>query len=159
MPWQSLVPSLTLVSITQMFDPTGIANWSLTHVDWSEGKWHPKSYLAKEVTYGLLKKLRVRALPFYSWIILPLLSWNFSVKCFWCCLRRQSIDETFHVTSDEKVLLLYIIYLNVKLLLLFHTLVLCPPSILITKWYKNYAHCLQQSRYYFMFSGSTLRTI
>ncbi|XP_042396216.1 glycosyltransferase BC10-like [Zingiber officinale] len=60
-----------LPTLFTMFDPTGIANWSLTHVDWSEGKWHPKSYLAKEVTYGLLKKLR-------------------------------SIDETFHVTSDEK---------------------------------------------------------
>ncbi|URD84763.1 Core-2/I-Branching enzyme [Musa troglodytarum] len=41
----------------QMIDPTGIANWSVTHVDWSEGKWHPKAYQAKEVTYELLKNI------------------------------------------------------------------------------------------------------
>ncbi|KAK6942012.1 Glycosyl transferase, family 14 [Dillenia turbinata] len=40
-----------------MMDPGGIANWSVTHVDWSEGKWHPKSYRAKDVTYELLKNI------------------------------------------------------------------------------------------------------
>lgn len=40
-----------------MFDPTGVANWSVTHVDWSEGKWHPKSYTAKDITYGLMKNI------------------------------------------------------------------------------------------------------
>ncbi|MCL7038931.1 hypothetical protein MKW94_005173 [Papaver nudicaule] len=29
-----------------MMDPGGIANWSVTQVDWSERKWHPKTYLA-----------------------------------------------------------------------------------------------------------------
>ncbi|RVW52326.1 hypothetical protein CK203_093407 [Vitis vinifera] len=31
-----------LPTLFNMIDPTGIANWSVTHVDWSEGKWHPK---------------------------------------------------------------------------------------------------------------------
>ncbi|PSR85261.1 Mediator of RNA polymerase II transcription subunit like, partial [Actinidia chinensis var. chinensis] len=54
-----------------MLDSSGIANWSVTHVDWSEGKWHPKSYRAQDITYELLKNI-------------------------------TSIDESVHVTSDEK---------------------------------------------------------
>ena len=42
-----------------MLDPAGIANWSVTHVDWSEGKWHPKSYRARDVTYELIKNITV----------------------------------------------------------------------------------------------------
>jgi hypothetical protein len=42
-----------------MVDPGGIANWSVTHVDWSEGKWHPRSYRAADVTYQLLKNITV----------------------------------------------------------------------------------------------------
>ncbi|EAZ01971.1 hypothetical protein OsI_24003 [Oryza sativa Indica Group] len=41
----------------KMVDPGGIANWSVTHVDWSEGKWHPRSYRAADVTYDLLKNI------------------------------------------------------------------------------------------------------
>ncbi|GMH03147.1 hypothetical protein Nepgr_004986 [Nepenthes gracilis] len=41
----------------RMVDPMGIANWSVTHVDWSERKWHPKSYRAKDVSYELLHKI------------------------------------------------------------------------------------------------------
>lgn len=40
-----------------ILNPGGIANWSVTHVDWSEGKWHPKSYRAQDVTYELLKNI------------------------------------------------------------------------------------------------------
>jgi hypothetical protein len=43
----------------QMVDPGGISNWSVTHVDWSEGKWHPRSYSADDVTYDLLKNITV----------------------------------------------------------------------------------------------------
>lgn len=43
----------------QMLDPTGISNWSVTHVDWSEGKWHPKSYKAQDVTLELMKNITV----------------------------------------------------------------------------------------------------
>ncbi|XP_022753417.1 uncharacterized protein LOC111301753 isoform X2 [Durio zibethinus] len=41
----------------KMIDPGGIANWSVTHVDWSERKWHPKSYRAQDVTDELLKNI------------------------------------------------------------------------------------------------------
>ncbi|KAE8660289.1 putative Eukaryotic aspartyl protease family protein [Hibiscus syriacus] len=40
-----------------LVDPGGIANWSVTHVDWSERKWHPKSYRAQDVTYELLRNI------------------------------------------------------------------------------------------------------
>ncbi|OAY69514.1 hypothetical protein ACMD2_24131 [Ananas comosus] len=64
-----------LPTLFYMVDPTGIANWSVTHVDWSEGKWHPKAYRAKDITYELLKNI-------------------------------TSIDQSFHVTSDEKRLVM-----------------------------------------------------
>ncbi|KAI5415063.1 glycosyltransferase BC10 [Lathyrus oleraceus] len=46
-----------LPTFFQIVDPGGIANWSLTHVDWSERKWHPKSYRVEDITYQLLKNI------------------------------------------------------------------------------------------------------
>lgn len=46
-----------LQTFFHMKDPGGIANWSVTHVDWSEGKWHPKSYRSQDVTFELLKNI------------------------------------------------------------------------------------------------------
>ncbi|PKA52906.1 hypothetical protein AXF42_Ash001887 [Apostasia shenzhenica] len=60
-----------LPTFFHMIDPAGIANWSVTHVDWSEGKWHPKAYRAEDITFELLKNI-------------------------------TSIDEHYHITSDEK---------------------------------------------------------
>ncbi|XP_075512916.1 glycosyltransferase BC10-like isoform X1 [Primulina tabacum] len=40
-----------------MFDPAGVSNWSVTHVDWSEMKWHPKSYRAQDITYELIRNI------------------------------------------------------------------------------------------------------
>ncbi|KAL7137065.1 hypothetical protein ABFS83_10G069200 [Erythranthe nasuta] len=40
-----------------MLDPAGIANWSVTHVDWSERKWHPKSYQAQDITLELMRNI------------------------------------------------------------------------------------------------------
>jgi hypothetical protein len=46
-----------LPTFFHMLDPMGIANWSVTHVDWSEAKWHPKAYLAPDVTLELMKNI------------------------------------------------------------------------------------------------------
>ncbi|KAL6519277.1 hypothetical protein OROGR_018597 [Orobanche gracilis] len=46
-----------LPTFFHMLDPGGIANWSVTHVDWSEGKWHPKSYRAQDVTFELMRNI------------------------------------------------------------------------------------------------------
>jgi hypothetical protein len=55
------------ICMKQMMDPHGISNWSVTHVDWSEGKWHPKAYRAQDVSYELLKNITVCfCLLFYS---------------------------------------------------------------------------------------------
>lgn len=42
-----------------MLDPGGIANWSITYVDWSEGKWHPRSFRARDITYQVMKNIAV----------------------------------------------------------------------------------------------------
>ncbi|KAH9623859.1 hypothetical protein KSS87_006445 [Heliosperma pusillum] len=44
-------------TLFNMIDPEGMANWSVTHVDWSEHKWHPKSYRLQDVSYELLQNL------------------------------------------------------------------------------------------------------
>ncbi|KAL2554135.1 Core-2/I-branching beta-1 [Forsythia ovata] len=46
-----------LPTFFHMLDPAGIANWSVTHVDWSEGKWHPKSYQSQDITYALMRNI------------------------------------------------------------------------------------------------------
>lgn len=43
-----------------MIDPSGIANRSVTYVDWSEGKWHPRAFRAQDITFEFLKNLTVR---------------------------------------------------------------------------------------------------
>ncbi|KAJ6363130.1 hypothetical protein OIU78_003333 [Salix suchowensis] len=46
-----------LPTFFHIVDPGGIANWSVTHVDWSERKWHPKLYRTQDVTSALLKNI------------------------------------------------------------------------------------------------------
>lgn len=46
-----------LPTFFHMIDPMGVANWSVTYTDWSEGKWHPRSYRAQDITYELHKNI------------------------------------------------------------------------------------------------------
>ncbi|XP_071697498.1 glycosyltransferase BC10-like [Rutidosis leptorrhynchoides] len=46
-----------LPTFFHMHDPNGIANWSVTHVDWSEHKWHPKTYEKKDISEQLIKNI------------------------------------------------------------------------------------------------------
>ncbi|CAN8326547.1 unnamed protein product [Cochlearia groenlandica] len=46
-----------LPTFFHMFDPSGISNWSVTQVDWSEKKWHPKTYMPEDITHELLTNL------------------------------------------------------------------------------------------------------
>lgn len=48
-----------LPTFFHMLDPTGISNWTVTQVDWSERKWHPKTYMPEDVTHELLNNLTV----------------------------------------------------------------------------------------------------
>ncbi|KAG0603430.1 hypothetical protein M758_10G093800 [Ceratodon purpureus] len=57
-----------------IMNPANLANWTVTHVDWSEGKWHPKSYTKEDVKSP--SKLQ----------------------------QIQKIKEHFHVTSDGRAI-------------------------------------------------------
>ncbi|KAM0973776.1 hypothetical protein ACFX2I_016940 [Malus domestica] len=46
-----------LPTFFNMKDPGGLANWSVTYVDWSEGKWHPRAFRTQDVTYDLLRNI------------------------------------------------------------------------------------------------------
>ncbi|KAK9699662.1 hypothetical protein RND81_08G188000 [Saponaria officinalis] len=46
-----------LPTFFNMVDPVGIANRSVTYVDWSERKWHPKSFKTEDVTFELLRDI------------------------------------------------------------------------------------------------------
>ncbi|MED6204976.1 hypothetical protein PIB30_013742 [Stylosanthes scabra] len=41
----------------RMIDPGGISNWSVTYVDWSEGKWHPRSFTSEDINTRFLEAL------------------------------------------------------------------------------------------------------
>jgi hypothetical protein len=90
------------ICMKQMMDPHGISNWSVTHVDWSEGKWHPKAYRAQDVSYELLKNITVCfCLLFYICLSCIIMYTTVLTPIHWSCL--QSIDMSHHVTSDSQV--------------------------------------------------------
>lgn len=39
-------------------DPQGISNWSVTHVDWRNQKWHPRTYKAEDISLRLINKIQ-----------------------------------------------------------------------------------------------------
>lgn len=77
--------SLYLSLTFQMLDPAGIANWSVTHVDWSEGKWHPKSYKAQDISFELMKNITVCVVLYYFSAI----SFKYSVWLPNICFHRS----------------------------------------------------------------------
>lgn len=105
-----------------MIDPTGIANWSVTCVDWSEGKWHPRSYRAVDVKYELLKNITVTILcslvllhpichmhSLHSWILYSVCHEDSEFTLFDIVL--QSIGDNYHITSDEKVTTFFFLHI------------------------------------------------
>lgn len=100
-------------NVHQMVDPQGIANWSVTHVDWSEGKWHPKAYRAQDITFELLKNISVCFLTYCYRLYKTSIRIN-TLYLNW--LNLQSIDESVHVTSEEKVPTSYHIFFKIYIL-------------------------------------------
>ena len=45
--------------LQKMLDPGGISNWSVTYVDSSERRWHPKTYRARDISLKFLKNITV----------------------------------------------------------------------------------------------------
>ncbi|KAJ4913191.1 hypothetical protein Rs2_07812 [Raphanus sativus] len=46
-----------LPTFFSMLDPMGISNWSVTYVDWSERRWHPKTYTTNEISLEFMKNV------------------------------------------------------------------------------------------------------
>ncbi|CAN8325954.1 unnamed protein product [Cochlearia groenlandica] len=46
-----------LPTFFSMIDPMGISNWSVTYVDWSERRWHPKTYETHEISLEFMKNV------------------------------------------------------------------------------------------------------
>ncbi|KAF9663064.1 hypothetical protein SADUNF_Sadunf18G0119700 [Salix dunnii] len=99
-----------LPTFFNMVDPGGIANWSVTHVDWSERKWHPKLYRSQDVTYDLLRNITV-GLSSYLRVsfgigggmrLTPLGVEAVTSLLYSAGHYQYSINLSIHVTSDEK---------------------------------------------------------
>jgi hypothetical protein len=92
-----------LTSVNQMMDPAGIANWFVSYVDWSEGKCHPRSLRAMDVTYEFLKNMTV-CLPLFGVI----LSCDYNESISYCVYAPNpyffvvhECEQQYH--QDEKV--------------------------------------------------------
>ncbi|XP_061346181.1 glycosyltransferase BC10-like [Gastrolobium bilobum] len=96
-----------LPTFFNMIDPGGISNWSVTYVDWSEGKWHPRSFSAQDITYELLKTLtsidespRITSDAQRTVLITPCM-WNGSKRPCYLFARK------FYPETLDKLMLLF----------------------------------------------------
>ncbi|KAL3692689.1 hypothetical protein R1sor_006340 [Riccia sorocarpa] len=88
-----------------MVDPGGLSNWTVTHVDWSEGGWHPRSYGEKDVTVDLLRHLQ--SIDEHVHVTSDAAATVTTVPCLWegvhrpCFLfARKFLPETAEVLAD-----------------------------------------------------------
>uniref|UniRef100_A0A165ZS46 Glycosyltransferase n=1 Tax=Daucus carota subsp. sativus TaxID=79200 RepID=A0A165ZS46_DAUCS len=84
-----------LPTLFKMFDPNGITGWSVTFVDWSEMKWHPRSFRAQDVTFELLKTMTSIETSVHITSI--------SESSF--LYAEKGIDKTLHMERNEAALL------------------------------------------------------
>ncbi|XP_059645238.1 glycosyltransferase BC10 [Cornus florida] len=101
-----------LPTFFHMIDPGGMANWSVTYVDWSEGKWHPRSYRAQDVTYELLKmitstddNLHVTSDQKKTAMINPC-TWNGMQRPCYLFARKfypETLDNLMHIFSNYTI--------------------------------------------------------
>ncbi|KAH9798525.1 hypothetical protein KPL71_000038 [Citrus sinensis] len=98
---------------SQMIDPAGIANWSVTHADWSEGKWHPKAYRAQDISSEFLKSLAAIDETFHitsdeqkKVTIMP---------CMWNGMKRPCylFARKFNPEALDKLVFLFVNYTTV----------------------------------------------
>ncbi|CAL0305688.1 unnamed protein product [Lupinus luteus] len=99
-----------LPTFLNMVDPGGIANWSVTYVDWSEGKWHPRSFSAKDITSNLMKYFtsidespHITSDPKRTVLITPCM-WNGSKRPCYLFARKfvpETLDKLIHLFSNS----------------------------------------------------------
>ncbi|CAK9212361.1 unnamed protein product [Sphagnum troendelagicum] len=87
-----------------IMDPSHLANWTVTHVDWSEGKWHPKSYATEDVTETTLAA--IQAINYHVHVNSDGEAKKSTVPCLWngehrpCFLfARKFLPETADILS------------------------------------------------------------
>ncbi|KAH9760060.1 hypothetical protein KPL70_000037 [Citrus sinensis] len=102
-----------LPTLFHMIDPAGIANWSVTHADWSEGKWHPKAYRAQDISSEFLKSLAAIDETFHitsdeqkKVTIMP---------CMWNGMKRPCylFARKFNPEALDKLVFLFVNYTTV----------------------------------------------
>ncbi|OIV97767.1 hypothetical protein TanjilG_12524 [Lupinus angustifolius] len=99
-----------LPTFLNMVDPGGIANWSVTYVDWSEGKWHPRSFYAQDITSNLMKYFtsidespHITSDPQRTVLVTPCM-WNGSKRPCYLFARKfvpETIDKLIHLFSNS----------------------------------------------------------
>ncbi|KAF1893780.1 hypothetical protein Lal_00002307 [Lupinus albus] len=99
-----------LPTFLNMVDPGGIANWSVTYVDWSEGKWHPRSFSAQDITSNLMKYFtsidespHITSDPQKTVLFTPCM-WNGSKRPCYLFARKfypETIDKLIHLFSNS----------------------------------------------------------
>lgn len=54
-------------------DPAALSNWTVTHVDWSDGGWHPRAYKTEDKTEETFGKIQVslEMFEFLSLVLTP----------------------------------------------------------------------------------------
>ncbi|EOA18758.1 hypothetical protein CARUB_v10007364mg [Capsella rubella] len=96
-----------LPTFFHMLDPSGISNWTVTQVDWSERKWHPKTYMPEDITHELLNNLtstdtvvHVTSVGMGEEIWMP---------CIWNGIKRPCylFGRKFHPDTLDKLLDLF----------------------------------------------------
>ncbi|KAE9609195.1 hypothetical protein Lal_00020551 [Lupinus albus] len=99
-----------LPTFFNMVDPGGIANWSVTYVDWSEGKWHPRSFSAQDITHHLMTYLasidespHITSDPQRTVLITPCM-WNGSKRPCYLFARKfhpETLDKLMHLFPNS----------------------------------------------------------
>ncbi|MBA0756789.1 hypothetical protein Gotri_019934, partial [Gossypium trilobum] len=116
-------PFCLFLCLIPMTDPSGVANRSVTYVDWSEGKWHPRAFRAEDITFEFLKNLifikesiLFTSGPKVKKSFLPFFVLNLR---FYACLfgrKKEQIDVLF-VGAEERVKWAMLVEFNEETLL------------------------------------------
>jgi hypothetical protein len=96
-----------------MLDPTGIANWTVTYVDWSERKWHPRKYMPEDITLELIKNISsIDAVSRVTSEKNGVVSWT---HCMWNGIKRPCylFGRKFHADTLDKLMELFPNYTSI----------------------------------------------
>ncbi|CAN7047716.1 hypothetical protein IGI04_025942 [Brassica rapa subsp. trilocularis] len=102
-----------LPTLFHILDPGGIVNWTLTYVDWSEKKWHPKTYMPEDITHELLKNLMsIDTVSHVTSDRTGVVTWT---QCLWNGIKRPCylFGRKFHADTLDKLIDLFSNYTSI----------------------------------------------